>query len=36
MNTDFLIIEKETEQEFELIAEKLLNECAVENHESIF
>lgn len=36
MNTDFLRIEKETEQEFELIAEKLLNDCAVENHESTF
>jgi len=36
MNTDFLKIEKEPEQEFEKIAEKLLNECAVENHESKF
>jgi len=36
MNTDFLKIEKETEQEFELIAEKLLNDCAIENHDSTF
>jgi len=36
MNIDFLKIEKETEQEFELIAEKLLNDYAVENHESKF
>jgi len=33
---DFLVIEHETEQEFETIADKLLNDCAIENHESIF
>lgn len=32
----FLKIEKETEQEFEAIANWLLNDCAIENHESIF
>ena len=36
MNIDFLKIDKETESEFELIAEKLLNDCAVENHESVY
>ena len=34
MNIDFLKIEKETENEFETIADRLLNECAIENHES--
>jgi hypothetical protein len=34
MNIDFLKIEKETENEFELIADRLLNDCAIENHES--
>jgi len=36
MNIDFLKIEKETEQEFEKIADKLLNDYAIENHEAIF
>lgn len=36
MNTDFLKIENETEQEFLSIAKKLLNEFAIENHESIY
>jgi len=36
MNIDFLKIEKETEQEFEMIADKLFNDYAVENHESKF
>lgn len=36
MNIDFLKIEKETEEEFKLIADKLLNDCAVENQESIY
>ena len=34
MNIDFLKIEKETEYEFESIADRLLNDFAVENHES--
>jgi hypothetical protein len=34
MNTDFLRIEKETEQEFEMIVEKLLNDCAVNIQQS--
>ena len=34
MNIDFLKIEKETEHEFETIADKLLNDCAIENHVS--
>jgi hypothetical protein len=34
MNIDFLKIEQETESEFEMIAEKLLNDCAIQNHES--
>lgn len=36
MNFDFLKVEKETEQEFETIADKLLNGCAIENHDSIY
>lgn len=36
MNTDFLKIEKETEKEFQTIADRLLNDCAIENHESIY
>lgn len=36
MNIDFLKIEKETEQEFTMIADKLLNNYAIENHESVF
>lgn len=36
MNTDFLKIENETEKEFETIADRLLNDCAIENHESIY
>lgn len=36
MNSDFLKIKKETEQEFKMIAEKLLNDYAIKNHESIF
>lgn len=34
MDTDFLRIEKETEQEFQEIAKKLFNDFIVENHES--
>ena len=36
MNIDFLKIEKETEKEFQTIADKLLNDYAIENHESIY
>jgi len=36
MKIDFLKIEQESEQEFEKIAEKLLNDCAIQNHESLF
>lgn len=34
MNRDFLKIEQETEHEFKTIADKLLNDCAIQNHES--
>ena len=34
MKTDFLKIENETEEEFEKIANKLLNNCAIKNHDS--
>jgi len=34
MNIEFLKIEKETEYEFESIADKLFNDFAIENHES--
>lgn len=36
MNIDFLNIEKETEHEFEMIADKLFNNYAVETHESTY
>lgn len=36
MNIDFLKIEKETEQEFEMIAEKLFNDCAIETSEETY
>lgn len=36
MNIDFLRVEKETEQEFLMIAEQLLNNCAIQNHESVY
>jgi len=36
MNMDFLKIEKETELEFETIADRLINDYAIENHESIY
>ncbi len=34
MNIDFFKIEQETEQEFEMIAEKLMNDYAIENQDS--
>ena len=34
MNIDFLKIKKETENEFETLADKLMNDFAIENHES--
>lgn len=36
MNIDFLKIEQETELEFERIADKLFNKCAIQNYESLF
>ena len=36
LNLDFLKITQETQLEFEMIADKLFNNCAIENHESIF
>ena len=36
MMTDFLKIEKETEEEFQSIADNLLNSYAIENHEAIY
>jgi hypothetical protein len=36
MDMDFFQIEQETEKEFELIADKLLNDYAIENHESVY
>lgn len=36
MEKDFLKIELETEQEFKVIAEKLLNDYAIQNHDSIY
>jgi len=36
MNIDFFKIERETETEFETIADNLLNNCAIQNHESIY
>lgn len=36
MKTDFLKIELETEYEFEKIANKLLNNYAIQNHDSIY
>ncbi len=32
----FLKIELETELEFESIANRLMNDCAIENHKSIY
>ena len=36
MKIDFLKIEHETEEEFEKIANELLNNCAIQNHDSIY
>ncbi len=36
MKNDFLIIEHETEKEFENIAQELLNNYAIQNHDSIY
>lgn len=36
MNLEFLQIEKECEAEFEAIAEKLFNNYAIENHDTIY
>jgi hypothetical protein len=36
MNIDFLKIEHETENEFEIIANSLFNNYAIQNHESIY
>src|SRR5690554_2000492 len=36
MNIDFLKIEQEIETEFETIAEKLLNECAIQKNDSLY
>lgn len=36
MNPDFLKIEKETEEEFEAIANKLMNDYAIVNNESVY
>lgn len=36
MNMDFFKIENENAKEFEIIADKLLNNFAIENHESIY
>jgi len=36
MNIDFLKVEQETEHEFKSIADKLLNDFAIQNHESIY
>jgi len=36
MSSDFLIIRQETEIEFEEIADRLFNDYAIQNHESIY
>ena len=36
MKIDFLKVEKETEEEFGQIAYELLNNCAIQNHDSVY